>query len=87
LVTRYCHETLRHATGDWIFWMDADDRVDAENRTRLKRLFTGLRNEAAAYVMKCICVADRPGGTATAVDHIRLFRRDDRIRWRFRVHE
>src|SRR5579884_2195452 len=25
------NESLRHATGEWIFWMDADDRMDREN--------------------------------------------------------
>lgn len=81
------NEALRHATLEWIFWMDADDRVDDANRAKLGALFAGLQNENAAYVMKCICVPDGPGGTATTVDHVRLFRRDSRVRWTFRVHE
>src|SRR5687768_16944509 len=32
------NEALRHATGDWVFWMDADDRLDEANRVRLSRL-------------------------------------------------
>lgn len=81
------NEALRHATLGWIFWMDADDRVDGANRAKLAALFAGLKDENAAYVVKCICVPDGPGGTATAVDHVRLFRRDSRVRWTFRVHE
>src|SRR5262249_45735035 len=38
------NESLRHATGDWIFWLDADDRLDAENRRRLGELFAGLKD-------------------------------------------
>src|SRR6185437_11193453 len=75
------------ATGDWAFWMDADDRLDDANAAKLKALFGSLTFENAAYVMKCVCVADAPGGTTTAVDHVRLFRTDPRHRWRYRVHE
>src|SRR5258707_769868 len=43
------NESLRHATGDWIFWVDADDRVDATNRERLQRVFAELTDEPVAY--------------------------------------
>ncbi len=78
---------LDRATGDWAFWMDADDRLDPDNARKLKALFAPLTHENAAYVMKCLCVADGLGGTATAVDHVRLFRHDPRHRWKYRVHE
>src|SRR5262245_19779528 len=26
------NESLRHATGDWIFWLDGDERLDDANR-------------------------------------------------------
>src|SRR5262249_1049091 len=32
------NEGLRHATGGWILWMDADDYFDEENRGRLRAL-------------------------------------------------
>ena len=171
------NESIRHATGEWIFWMDADDRLDEENREKLRRLFASLRSEHvgvrsenvgvrsehvgvrneevnefspkdeaiaqtpspspptplprvqgrgeedeatplplaerslspdssllrshssllpthssllashSCFVMKCLCLPDRETGTATVVDHIRLFRNDPRIRWRYRIHE
>ena len=34
---------LEHATGDWIFWMDADDRIDADNRRLRPALDQKLR--------------------------------------------
>ena len=37
--------------------------------------------------MKCLCPSDSGEGSATVVNHIRLFRNDPRIRWRYRVHE
>ncbi|MDB5313204.1 MAG: hypothetical protein JWO38_7406, partial [Gemmataceae bacterium] len=81
------NESVRHATGDWIFWLDADDRVDADNRVRLARLFATLPAGGAGYVMKCLCVAGQPAGPATVVDHVRLFPNDRRVRWTYRVHE
>jgi len=81
------NECLRHATGRWIMWLDADDRLDEENRTRLRTLFAGLKDENAAYAMKCLCLPDPVSGTATVVDHVRLFPNHADIRWKYRVHE
>jgi glycosyltransferase involved in cell wall biosynthesis/predicted Zn-dependent protease len=78
---------LDRATGDWAFWLDADDRVDDANRAKLAALFGSLGHENAAYVVKCVCVPDGPGRAETAVDHVRLFRRDPAHRWDYRVHE
>ncbi|MFZ8340957.1 glycosyltransferase, partial [Staphylococcus aureus] len=36
------NETLRHATGDWVFWMDADDRLDEANARKLRSLLDCL---------------------------------------------
>ena len=81
------NESLRHATGNWIFWMDGDDRLDEENRKKLRKLFDNLHNENVAYAMKCRCLADVQADTPTLVDHIRLFRNRPEVRWRYRVHE
>jgi tetratricopeptide (TPR) repeat protein len=81
------NESLRHATGDWIFWLDADDRLDEDNRQRLRELFAGLRDENVAYVMKCQCLPDPVHGTTTVVDHVRLFRNSPELHWKYRVHE
>jgi tetratricopeptide (TPR) repeat protein/GT2 family glycosyltransferase len=78
------NEGLRHATGDWIFWLDADDRLNEDNRRRLRTLFAGLGATNAAFLMKCLCPG--PGGT-TVVEHARLFRNHPDVRWRFRIHE
>jgi GT2 family glycosyltransferase/predicted Zn-dependent protease len=81
------NECLRHAAGEWIFWLDADDRIDDENRQKLRALFAGLGSDNAAYVMKCLCLPDPVSQTATEVDHVRLFRNHPQIRWEHRVHE
>ena len=78
------NQALRHATGKWIFWLDADDRIDASNRARLGKLFASLRDETIAYHMGCL--SSDPGGS-TLTDHVRLFRNDPEIRWKHRIHE
>ncbi len=80
------NESLRHARGRWIFWLDADDRLDTANRGKLRSLLANLTDELAGYVMKCVCLPDS-NGVATVVDHLRLFRNHPQVRWTFRVHE
>ncbi|HEV3262680.1 MAG TPA: glycosyltransferase, partial [Gemmataceae bacterium] len=81
------NESLRHATGAWIFWLDADDRLDDENRRKLAALFASLPDELGAYSMKCVCLPDPQSTSGTVVDHVRLFRNHPDIRWQYRVHE
>jgi glycosyltransferase involved in cell wall biosynthesis/SAM-dependent methyltransferase len=83
------NESLKHASCRWVFWMDADDRLDGPNRSRLKGLFAALhdKDENAAYVMKCYCLPDPISRAPTVVDHLRLFRNYPQLRWRYRVHE
>jgi glycosyltransferase involved in cell wall biosynthesis/predicted Zn-dependent protease len=81
------NEALKHATGDWIFWMDADDCADSDNVAKLQALFAGLRDENAAHVMTCRCLPDPVTQATTEVHHLRLFRNRSDVRWEFRVHE
>jgi tetratricopeptide (TPR) repeat protein len=86
------NESLRHATGDWALWLDADDRLDEVNRQRLKNLLTTLpeakdSDDLAVYLMQCLNVSSAESAGATALEHGRLFRLDPRVRWQYRVHE
>ena len=83
------NEALSHATGDYAFWLDADDVVDSPEREKLLRLLDSLRpGEPAGYVVRCACdpAPDGTGGD-TVVDHVRLFPVRDDVRWTYRVHE
>jgi tetratricopeptide (TPR) repeat protein len=79
------NESLRHATREWIFWMDADDRLDEENRGKLRAFFGQLPQANVAYRMKCVSLLNN--GTTTVNIQPRLFRNDPRIRWKCRCHE
>src|SRR5689334_6751414 len=81
------NESLRHATGDWILWLDADHWLDDENRRRLKKLFASLTDENVGYLMKWSSASDESGSSATLLDATQLFRNDPRIRWQYRIHE
>jgi tetratricopeptide (TPR) repeat protein len=79
--------SLAEASGDWIFWLDADDRIDAANRERWLALRSRLKREMVGYVMKCRCLPCRVTGRETVVDHLRLFPNHPTLRWKYRVHE
>jgi len=81
------NESLRHATGEWILWLDADECFDEENRQRLGRLLHTLGDENRVYLMKQWSVREQVSGSALVVDHARLFRKQPGVGWRYRVHE
>jgi GT2 family glycosyltransferase len=80
---------LAHATGELVFWLDADDVIDPPQREKLRDLIDRLDpDRPAAYVVRCACDPGSDGsGGQTVVDHIRLFPCRDDVRWTYRVHE
>ena len=80
------NESLQRATGDWVLWLDADDRLDAENAAKLERVIASLGTERRAYSMRCVSIGACEQ-RSLQTEQIRLFRRDERIRWAYRVHE
>jgi glycosyltransferase involved in cell wall biosynthesis len=81
------NEAQRQATGEWSLRMDADDRLDEENRRRLRDLFAGLEDEIAGYVVKYLSLPARGTGGASVIEDVRLFRNHPAIRWQYRIHE
>ncbi len=79
--------SLQPATGEWIFWLDGDERLDEPNRQRFRQVLAGLRDENAAYVMAQRSTSDPTSGEASIFTQVRLFRNLPHIRWRYRVHE
>jgi glycosyltransferase involved in cell wall biosynthesis len=45
------NESIRHATGRWIFWLDADEWLDPVGRQKLVALFALLRDEKAVVTV------------------------------------
>ena len=78
---------LRHARGKWILWLDADDRLDDENRRQLETVLKSLGDELDAYAMKVRSVLDPQRSAFRLLDQVRLFRNLPSIRWDYRIHE
>jgi glycosyltransferase involved in cell wall biosynthesis len=80
--------SLAHATGDYAFWLDADDVIDPPERKKLKAIIDRLRTDRpAAYVVRCACDKSDEKIGQTVVDHVRLFPLRENIRWTYRIHE
>jgi tetratricopeptide (TPR) repeat protein len=84
------NESRRQATGQWVFWLDADDRIDALNRQRLQVVFDGLHAYDAALnpliMMSCVS-RSADNSPDFAMSHARLFANASPIEWTGRVHE
>lgn len=81
------NESLRHATGDWVMWLDADDRLRPADVAKLSGLLTTLDDQPRIYMMDTASPAFYECEGEWRVTHPRLFRRVPGLAWRGRVHE
>jgi glycosyltransferase involved in cell wall biosynthesis len=81
------NESLHRAAGEWIFWLDADDRLTPENVARLRTILNALSSRPSAFLMDTLCVASSAGEMERVVTQPRLFRRHPALKWRRRIHE
>lgn len=79
-------ESLRHAKGKWVFWLDADDTLPFSSGEKI--LEAALRAPAgvAGFVVPVQFVEGGPGA-GTRVDHVKLFRNVPGLSWEGRIHE
>jgi GT2 family glycosyltransferase len=84
------NESLRHARGEWIFWMDSDDTIDPENARKLHAL---VRQKADSRIMGYVVSVHCPAASGpedcdvTVVQHVKLFRNFPQLRFDGRIHE
>lgn len=76
------NESIRDAAGEWIFWMDADDRLSPENLIRLKQAL--VSGQADVYACQIVS-ADQ--GKQTGTEHWRLFRNHVGLHFERPLHE
>lgn len=84
------NDSLAHATGEWLFWMDSDDTISEACGRQLRALANGHHaDHILGYVMQVHCPAsDAPHEPdVTVVDHIKLFRNRPDLRFEHRIHE
>ena len=86
------NESLQHARGEWIFWMDSDDTIPPECGRQLHSLTDNdVDPSVLGHVMQVHC----PGGgedgdpevDVTIVDHVKLIRNRPDLRFEGRIHE
>jgi len=84
------NESLKYARCEWIFWMDSDDVIDAENGRKLAELVSGpIDPRILGFTMQVHCPPGRPDSKhdAVIVDHCKVFRNLPDIRFEGRIHE
>jgi tetratricopeptide (TPR) repeat protein len=84
------NESLRHANGTWLFWMDSDDTIDETNGRKLRQLADQpLPSAPMGYVMQVHCPGPEVDGCSsfTSVDHVKMFRNRSDLRFEGRIHE
>lgn len=84
------NQSLKYASGDWIFWMDSDDTIPEECGRKLRELVNGPHSEQVfGYVMQVHCPGpeSKGGRDVTVVDHVKLFRNRPDLRFEHRIHE
>ncbi len=75
------------AGGDYILWLDADDRIAEEDRRRLLALKAELGPPVSGGVLP-YCLAEDPAGRPLIADRrLRLVSRESGCRWTGRGHE
>ncbi|HUT93884.1 MAG TPA: glycosyltransferase [Thermoguttaceae bacterium] len=84
------NESFKHARGEWIFWMDSDDTIDAENGRKLRELaFSTSDPSVLGYVAQVHCpeIGEDGGTNVTVVDHVKVVRNRADLRFEGRIHE
>lgn len=75
---------LKHSSGDWILYMDADERLDPHSIGEVKQV-KNLENHAGIAVT--VTSSDDTGGKPNTMKYFRLFRNNPELCFRNRVHE
>jgi tetratricopeptide (TPR) repeat protein len=77
------NHAIKASTRPWIFWMDADDRLERASQADLVGLFSSGAPQAAS----CCVINEQKGGLAGRFLQVRLFPRMEGLLFERRVHE
>jgi glycosyltransferase involved in cell wall biosynthesis len=81
------NESIRRATGQYILWLDADDRMDPEEIAKLREMKAGLLlNRPKAYYLLIKSSSPVDGGESSFYQ-LRLFPNRPGVRFAGRIHE
>src|SRR5574340_274995 len=75
------------ATGEWIMWLDAGERLDEHSAERLRQFVDRQAEPARAYMLMVQVPPAAPGTSAEQIAQVRLVPNDPRLRFEGRVRE
>ncbi|MCX6380318.1 MAG: glycosyltransferase [Armatimonadetes bacterium] len=81
------NESLRHATGNWILWVDADDTVPPESAREILSAAQNAPPHIVGFVIPVQFVEDGTSHGGTRVDHVKLVRNVEGVCFEGRIHE
>lgn len=82
------NESLGHAAGEWLFWMDSDDTITPENGRKLRDLAAREPSpDVLGFVLQVHCPSGHEERDVTVVDHVKVFRNRPDLRFEHRIHE
>ena len=80
------NESLKHAEGKWIFWLDADDTMPPATGHAILHAARNAREDVGAFVVP-VQFVDQGPNAGTRVDHVKLLRNHPKLRFEGRIHE
>jgi tetratricopeptide (TPR) repeat protein len=81
------NESLRHATGDWILVLDADEILTDGSGDALRRACETAPSDVVGYLVKILCPREGDGGLVRLNWFPRLFRRVPGVAFEGVIHE
>ena len=83
--------SLRHATGDWALWLDADEEITPESRDEFRKAIDAAPAKVGAYLVQIhnwMSSLNREDGGERIIHHAaRLFRLNPQVHFVGRIHE
>jgi tetratricopeptide (TPR) repeat protein len=75
------NESIKHAAGDWILWLDADDRLPQKYHAAIRRLLSFPKDRAFYFRLENV------GGDESICYQLRMFPNLPGVRYTMPVHE
>ncbi len=78
-------ESMKHAKGKWIMWIDADDTLPMQSAEVIVNAVASAQQDVIGFIVPVQFVEEH--GQGTEVDHVKIFRNFPGIEWEGRIHE